>query len=130
MRFNEAFNPFDPKNFSSWQQWASRITTDLGRVVVAISRIFEGQITFGNGIDIDNIKGEWITFTSHASGGTETAVTHTLGEIPVGFLTVIPPASGTVNKGTTAWTSTTIYITCSANSQSVTIFVLAPPVTV
>jgi len=129
VKFNVSFNPFSPEKFPSWQQWATRVTADVGKLLDTWAQWLNGQITFGNGTDIDNISGQWIEFTSHAVGGTETAVSHTLGVVPVGFILMIPPVTGVVNKGATAWTTSTIYITVSTNAQSLKIFVLVPPVT-
>lgn len=129
MRFDATFNPFSPGRFSDLSKWAEAFTTAIQKLLDTLPRVLNGQISFGDGATADNIKGEWKTVTSHATGGTEFAVTHTLGVVPVGFLLVVPPASGTVNKGTTSWTTTNLYLNCSANAQTITIFVLAPPET-
>lgn len=129
MRFDASFTPFATGRFSDLQQWAASFTTALQRLLAILGTLLNGQISFGDGSSTDNIKGEWNSFTSHASGGTETAIPHTLGVIPTGFLLTTPPTSGTVNKGTTPWTSTHIYLTFSASAQAATIFILGPPAT-
>jgi hypothetical protein len=100
---------------------------DIARYFKNVHDAVNGRLTFGDGISIDNIAGKWIDLTSHTSGGTETAIQHDLGVVPVGFLLVIPPASGTIVRGATAWTTTHIYLTFSANSQTARLFLLVPP---
>jgi hypothetical protein len=98
--------------------------TEVSRFIQRASQALGTRLGFGDGTDPDNVKGEWQTFTTHATPGTEFALAHTMGEVPVGFLVVVPPVSGTLNKGTTAWTTSNIYLTCTAASQSVKIFLL------
>jgi hypothetical protein len=100
---------------------------DIGRYLRNIRDAVNGRITFGDGTNIDNIAGKWISVTSHASGGTETAIQHDLGVVPVGMLMMVPPASGTVVRGATAWSTTHIYLTFSANSQTAKLFLIVPP---
>jgi hypothetical protein len=100
---------------------------DIGRYFATVKDVVNGRLTFGDGTNIDNIAGKWIDITSHATGGTETAIQHDLGVVPVGFLMMIPPASGTVVRGATAWSTTHIYLTFSANSQTSRLFIVVPP---
>ena len=72
--------------------------------------------------DIDQLLSEVnrqtdpITFTV-AAPGTEVAITHGLGRVPVGAVPIVTPSvtgQGVVYPGTTAWTSSTIYLTATA----------------
>jgi hypothetical protein len=130
MKFNAQWNPFRPEKTESWQQWAVRITSYIGRLLDSLSQLINGQITFGNGTDFDNIKGEWRTVsTVGIPAGTEISVTHQLGVTPPGFILMVPPVGAYVSRGNTAWTKSHLYLQCSQTNQWFTIFVLAPPVT-
>lgn len=107
-------------------QWADRLISGINYFADRVTTALNGNLSFGDGTDTDNITGKWLNFTSNATPGAETAVTHDLGVIPVGFLMMIPPANGTWNKGPTAWTTTQLFITFSAASQTVRIFALLP----
>jgi hypothetical protein len=100
---------------------------DLGRYLRNVREAINGRLTFGDGTNIDNIAGKWVNVTSHASGGTETVIQHDLGVVPIGMIMMLPPASGTVVRGATAWSTTHIYLTFSANSQTARLFLVTPP---
>lgn len=106
------------------EQVLHRVALDITRVLKDLAWVINGRLGFGDGVSRDNIVGEWISFTSSATPGAENTIAHNLGVVPCGFILMMPPQSGTVNKGTTAWTTSNIYLTCSAASQSVTIFLL------
>jgi hypothetical protein len=130
MKFNAQWNPFQPGRTESWQQWATRLATDIGRLLDSLSQLLNGQVTFGNGTDVDNLKGQWITVsTIGLSSGTDVEISHTLGIIPPGFILMVPPIDGFVSRGNAAWTKSAIFLRCSVTDQWFTIFVLAPPVT-
>jgi hypothetical protein len=101
------------------------IETTVQRALDAIALVLHGNISFGDGVSPDNIKGQWVTFTSSGTPDAENTVAHTLGVVPVGFLIVRAPKSGYVYEGGTTWTTTNIYLKCTAATQTVTIFLLA-----
>ena len=127
MRMYESFGLDKARNVSDLLEWSWRFVSDVGNHLRRLARIINGQITFGDGTDLDNIKGKWITFTASAVAGAENTIAHDLGVVPPGFLIAKPPTTGTVNLGATTWTTSNLYLTCSAASQTVVIFVLAPP---
>ena len=121
--------PDDPKLLGAYML---QVLSDLAMQLSALSNILNGQLTFGDTTSgsIDNMSGAMLAVTTHATPGTEFAVAHNLGVIPSGFLTLIPPQSGVLNKGATAWTTSNLYLTCTGSSQAITIFVCIPPQTV
>lgn len=106
-----------------------QLVYDIGRYFKNLNNAVNGRLTFGDGVDLDNIAGKWVTFTSNGSGGVETAIVHNLGVIPVGVLVMVPQAAGTMVRGGTAWSTTNIYLTFSSASQTVTVFLLVAPPT-
>lgn len=92
-----------------------------------LTQIFQGNISFGDGVDFDNIKGKWMTYATNGVANTEDAITHNLGVIPVGMIVMVPPQNGFIYTGPTAWTTTQIFLKCSQASQTATIFLVLPP---
>ena len=113
-----------PKKGETWETWAQRFVTSLGRWLADLANPVNGNLSFWDGTDYDNLKGKWLTFTSSETPGAELTLTHNLGTVPTGFLVIVPPASGTVNTGTTPWTTSAMYVSTSAGTQTVTIFAL------
>ena len=88
-----------------------------------VERILHRGISFGNGVDEDNMSGDWVTFTSSVSPGTETGIPHNLGEVPVGYLVVRRDKAAHIYDGSTTWTSSTIYLRSDVASVAATVFV-------
>lgn len=116
----------------------SPITAWAASILGPITRAINGNLTFGTGIvipglesgkGIDNIAGRWIDYESNATPDTEDTIQHNLGVIPPGFIVMVPPESGVINRGPTPWTATEIYLSCSAASQTARLFILLPPLT-
>ena len=125
MRIPETISlPDIPKEFSS--EWALQFRRQVEQAYASISRVINGGGGLGDGVDIDNFMGKWLTYTTNGVANTEDAVTHDLGVTPIGFLVVNPPASGFVYRGATSWTASKIYLKCSAASQTALILVLIP----
>lgn len=114
-----------PKAYN--QDYVERLLRALEIAFSEHARALNGSLTLGDGTDVDNINGQVKEFTSSGTPGAENTIAHTLGAVPVGIIILHPPASGTVNKGTTAWDTTNIFLTCSAATQTVKILILAPP---
>jgi hypothetical protein len=127
MRISPSFvfpAPTDPID----QKWGRRLLNAVWEFFQLAQTAINGRLTFGDGVDIDNIKGKWASFESHAVANTEFAVTHDLGQIPVGYIDVgTKDKAGVLYKGTTAWTTTTIYLKCSIASTTCLIFILLGP---
>ena len=64
-----------------------------------LEEIFNNNITFA-----DNFKSETKSLTTNATPDTEDAVSHTLGEIPTGYIVVSKDKAAHIYDGTTSWT--------------------------
>lgn len=92
-----------------------------------IFNVFKGRVRFGdgnNGGRGENISGEFRVFTTDATPGVESAIAHTLGATPVGWLVCNKNGVGDLYASTTAWDSSRAYFKCSAGSITFTIFLL------
>jgi len=100
---------------------------DVDRDLVNLFTAFKARIRFGDGTDGElgeNISGEFQVVSDTGAADTEFSVSHTLGAIPIGFLVTNIDKGGVVYDSGTAWTSTTIYLKCSAANAEVTLFLL------
>lgn len=87
----------------------------------------QDRIRFGDGTDGqkgENMSGEFQVVADTGAVDTEFSVTHTLGVTPIGYLVTKINKGGVVYDSGTAWTSTTIYLKCSAANAAVTLFLL------
>lgn len=70
-----------------------------------------------------NLNAVYVVFTSNGTANTEDAVTHNLNRIPVGYLPVKQDKSAILYDGTTANTSTTIYLRTTVATVAWTVMV-------
>ncbi len=97
--------------------------TDFNTVVTCL----QGRVRFGAGNDGsngENIDGQWQVISDTGTINTEFSVSHSLGSIPVGYLVTKINKGGVIYDSGTAWTSTTIYLKCSAANATVSLFLL------
>jgi len=122
MRIRDTF-PWEkhPKDLETMYQWFRSFTAELATVI-------NGALGFGDGVDADNVGGEWATIADTGIISADVVIPHSLGAVPAGFILMIPPASGFITRSPTAWTSSNIYLRCSAPNQSLKIFILSPRV--
>lgn len=71
----------------------------------------------------DNFDWRLVDFTSDPSIGVETAVPHTLGKIPTDFIVTSIDQEAIVWKGSTPWTSDTIYLKASQSSVAIRAYI-------
>lgn len=121
--------PKNPKEAKDLVLYLEKVIEALNRRAIDTQDGLNGQLTFGDGILTDNIAGVWVTYTTNVTPGTEDTVVHNLGVVPAGFIVMVPPVAGIINNGTTSWDTSNLYLTCTAASQTVTIFVLRAPLT-
>ena len=69
--------------------------------------------TITNNAKAGNFNARWQVFTSNGTANTEDTIAHLLGRVPVGVLASLPDKAAVLYKGTTAWTSTNIYVKTS-----------------
>ena len=100
---------------------------DLDNDVKKLFDMAQGRVRFGTGTDGargENISGEFQVVSDTGNANTEFSVIHTLGAVPVGYLVLKNSKAGAIYDGTTAWTSTTIYLRHEAANAAVTVFLL------
>jgi hypothetical protein len=66
-------------------------------------------------------KSEEVTVADSGTADVEFSGTHHLGRVPEGFLVTKINKAGVVYQGTTAWTTTAVYLKCSVANAAVTL---------
>lgn len=99
------------------------IDRDLANIFLAL----QGRVRFGDGSDAsdgENVHGEFQVISDSGSADTEITLAHGLGSTPVGFLVINIDKGGVVYDSGTAWTSSNMYLKCSAANAAITLFLL------
>ena len=103
------------------------IVTDLNENMDKIDTYLTNLlIGLGNGSDgtkVGKLDAEFQVYTTNLNANTEDNVTHTLGRIPIGFIIINKDKACDIYKSTTAWSTTNIYLKCTAASSAVTIII-------
>lgn len=88
------------QNWTDLRLWSTRNFTSL-------AQILNRNLTYTDNVfcQIKDVTG--IT-------GTNFSISHNLGIVPIGYISVNPTVAASLYVGTTAWTSTTIYLATTA----------------
>lgn len=103
-------------------QYVSSLDAD----VINLFILSQGRVRFGtptDGYRGENISGEFQVVTTGLADAEKT-VSHTLGSIPIGYLVLKQDKAGSLYAGSTAWTSSNIYLKCSVATVTFTLFLL------
>jgi hypothetical protein len=76
-----------------------------------------------SGIGPVNERGQWAKVTTPVAANTEFAVTHNLDYVPVGYNIERISAAASIYDGATPWTSTQIFLKCTASLVDLTLFI-------
>ena len=71
----------------------------------------------------ENFDSVSVTFTSSATPDNENTIPHGLGKIPIGWLVYSKDKAGDVYDGTTAWTTTNLFLKVDIASVTVKIII-------
>lgn len=100
--------------------------TDFNTVITCL----QGRVRFGSGTsgnNGENLAGQFLTITTNGVANTESAFTHTIGAIPVGYIILWQDKVGSIYQGPitgTAWTSSSISLKGSVASITALLFLL------
>ncbi len=119
---NFSFIPSDPprEKVSSLTKFAQAVL----RAWQLLTQVINGQISFGNGSSPDNIAGVWSAVVDTGLANTDFTVTHNLGRIPVGYLTMTASIATDIYTGSVSATKTQLTLRSSAAHASILLFVV------
>lgn len=107
--------------------YASNLDAD----VLRLFGIVQGCVSFGPTANLkngQNIFGQWATVADTGTANTEFAVPHTLNFqtraiVPANYLVTYINKGGVVYDSGTTWTSSNIYLKCSAANAKLNLFI-------
>lgn len=111
------FTPKDPPTLM-------RFAVMLRKLYEQLARVLNGLVSFGNGLNRDNIDGEWATVVDTGTADTNFTVVHNMLRIPVGVILMSQSKAGVIYKGSVAWSTTTITLKCNVANDSIVIFIV------
>ncbi len=76
-----------------------------------------------SGTKAGNFDGQWIEFTSNGVPDAENTVAHDLNRVPTGYIPAQRNKAGVLYNGSTAWTSSNIYLKCNIATVIFRIFI-------
>ncbi len=89
-----------------------------------VASVVNGRISFGDGVDFDNIEGTWVSILTPASPDTDFTVTHGLDRLPVGVIPMRKAAAVDIYTGSLADTTTTVTLRATIGSVAVELFIV------
>lgn len=107
-------------DFNRVNQFVAAVAQHLNE----LSRAVNEGLGFGNGTDLENMRGTWKSFTSHAVANTEDTIAHGLTVVPIGYLVFKRDKAGVLYSGSTAWDTTNIYLKSSVAATAYLIFIV------
>src|ERR1700732_2804493 len=106
-------DPIEPGGKKIGPSMLARFAQAVLKAWQLMSIVVNGQISFGNGTSSDNISGNWASVPDTGLANTDFTVTHNLGRIPVGYLTMIASIATDIYTGSVLATKTTITLRSS-----------------
>jgi hypothetical protein len=88
-----------------------------------LALIVNGQISFGDGVNRNNIDGVWANLTTPVAPNIDFTVTHNLGRLPVGYLVTYKDRAVDVYTGSVAATNTTLTLRATVASAAIRLFI-------
>lgn len=118
----------NPHLYPDWQSWAHALVFALDLKMTYIVKVIEGNLDIGDGIDgsSGNLRTVFKTGTTPAPAGTEFAVSHNFGVLPIGAIVLERSAAGIIYKGTTTWTVNIAYFQSDTAGMTYSMILLFP----
>jgi hypothetical protein len=104
-------------------EWLRSFANMLRRIYERLARVVNGQISFGDGVNADNIDGVWASATTPGVANTDFVIAHNLGRVPVGYLPVRKSAATDIYTGTVAATTIQLTLKATGTNVDVTLFI-------
>lgn len=116
-------DPVFPAIFTAAQEYLRQFDRDLITALGNWSLNIKGILDKGISVD-DNLDCDVIEFTSNAVAGTEDTIAHSLGKVPHHYIVTSVDKAAVIYRGTTAFTSTNVYLKSSVATTAVKIILL------
>ena len=97
---------------------------DVDRDLINLFLAMQGRVRFTDSGMGENIAGELVEFTTHATPGTAVTVNHRLNMIPYGRLIFTQNKAGALYEDMTTWTKTTVSFKSDVASVTFKVFLI------
>ena len=111
-------NPYSPA-YRGIREYDKDLAKVLENLFSNLVGIFNAGIRFDQNADV-----RIVSYTSNAVPNTEDAVAHTLKRVPIGYILIGQDKAASFYKGSTSWTTSSIYLKSSVASVAVTVLVI------
>jgi len=101
-----------------------RFRDALNRTYVQVARILNGNLSFGNGVDRDNLDGVWVSVLTPTPGDTDFTVVHNLGRVPVGYLLMRSDLPSLIYDGSVIATTTELTLRNATDGANIVLFII------
>lgn len=86
--------------------------------------IINGNISFGDGSNPDNIAGVWASVPDTGASDTDFTVVHNLGRLPVGYILMQTDVATLIYTGSVVATTTEITLRSATANASIVLFIV------
>src|SRR5208282_6099789 len=117
--------PVDPTKLVGSHGWLQSFVSMLQKILQRWAVIINGNLSFGDGVESDNISGAWVSVSTPGTPNTDFTVTHNLGRIPVGYLPMSKAAATDVYTGSVPATATQLTLRATATGVAIKLFIFS-----
>jgi hypothetical protein len=116
----------DPKTRTvpSWNIQLAKFARMMLTLWQNLAFVLKGQIGFGDGTNLDNINGFWAIVPDTGPANTDFTITHNMGRIPVGYITMTASIATDIYTGSVSATKTQITLRSSAAHAAMSLFII------
>lgn len=100
------------------------VSTSLRQAWQQLATVVNKNISFGDGIDADNISGSWVATTTPVAPNTDFTIDHNLGRVPVGYWPMSKDKAVDIYTGSISATTTQITLRATVASATVNLFII------
>jgi hypothetical protein len=96
----------------------------IGKMWNNLAQLINGNVSFGDGTNADNINGAWANVVTPLAPNTDFTINHNLNRIPAGYLVMKKDRAVDVYDGSIAATTTQITLKATVASAAIRLFIL------
>jgi len=100
------------------------VESGLDSTYKRLALVLNGRVSFGDGLNRDNIDGNWVTVPDTGIGNTDFTVQHNLGRLPVGYILMRTNLPTSIYDGSIPATKTEITLRSVIDNANVTLFIV------
>lgn len=94
------------------------LENNIDKLFAVLAEVLDSGLTFDDNSSINRKS-----ITTSGTPDTEAAVSHNLKRVPVGYFVVGRDKAGVIYNGTTAWTTTNIYLRSNVATVTATVII-------